>query len=453
MTQVNFQLILPTSNLDVSNYEDPLSFSDTADDVFYVNPLASQTFTIKIQHYSVMDYTGLLPSWRERLSIHDIGQITTTINYRHNETRCDALEVARDRSPLCQPYAHFTFQSSGHVIRNKRTYKTIAETVGAIGGTNSVLVILFLIIYQPINKRLTRDYISKQVFSMVESRESPKKHESQNEELMYKMVEEREKGAKRTRYNWWRCCCCRKKTPSEIAMNKWINESHQRIDESLDVLNIVRNFNYLQVLTNFFFEERHFDLAQYVGFDLWRDYKQREAKKEKANLKLASTLSEKQPDKNLTEIKKMINQRRIANWMVKISEHVAGNLQEPKFLKPQVAEGLDEFFFDQLASTQSGYFGYKTHEENAASTIKEVGHVLTPDLREKENREMLEWPVRKESMNNRRIIEGVQVEEIEVHVPEVEHHLEKINTEADQINKLKPSSNPRPTFFDDLEHE
>lgn len=69
-----------------------------------------------------------------------------------------------------------------------------------------------------------------------------------------------------------KCFCYRKKTKAELEELKRTEEAHRRIEDSLDVLTIVRNFNYLQVLTSFFFEKRHYELAQYVGFELWRKH-------------------------------------------------------------------------------------------------------------------------------------------------------------------------------------
>ena len=162
----NFQMVLPTSNLDISNLEEPISFRPTADDVFYINPTSSQVFSIKLKKFTVKDYIGLMPTWKERLSIHDIGSDTTTINYRNNKIVCDFAEVIEDDNDICQPYLHFSFQSSGVLILNKRSYKTSGETIGAIGGMNSILVIILVLIYGPINENLRKEHIRSRVYDI-----------------------------------------------------------------------------------------------------------------------------------------------------------------------------------------------------------------------------------------------------------------------------------------------
>ena len=166
MVKSNFQLVLPTSNLDISNLEEPISFRPTADDVFYINPTSSQVFSIKLKKFTVKDYIGLMPTWKQRLSIHDIGSDTTTINYRNKKIVCDFAEIIEDDNDIYQPYLHFSFQSSGVLILNKRSYKTAGETIGAIGGMNSILVIILVLIYGPINENLRKEYIRSRVYDI-----------------------------------------------------------------------------------------------------------------------------------------------------------------------------------------------------------------------------------------------------------------------------------------------
>ena len=85
------------------------------------------------------------------------------------------------------------------------------------------------------------------------------------------------------------CCrrvfCC-KKSKRQIEENARLQNMFTRVEESIDVINIVRDFNYLKILVQFLFRKEHKDLAQVVGFELWCK-EQREAQEEAQDLKEA----------------------------------------------------------------------------------------------------------------------------------------------------------------------
>ena len=49
---------------------------------------------------------------------------------------------------------------------------------------------------------------------------------------------------------------------------------YKRVEESIDVINMVRDFNYLKILVHFLFRKEHINTAQIVGFELWHKEKQ-----------------------------------------------------------------------------------------------------------------------------------------------------------------------------------
>lgn len=78
----NFQIILPSSNFDVSNYENPHRFVLNVDDIFYINPTIKQMFNSKIKQVTIKDSGGIFPSWSERKVLYDIGSTLGTQGYR-----------------------------------------------------------------------------------------------------------------------------------------------------------------------------------------------------------------------------------------------------------------------------------------------------------------------------------------------------------------------------------
>jgi hypothetical protein len=67
-----------------------------------------------------------------------------------------------------------------------------------------------------------------------------------------------------------RILCCRKsKRQTELKIKR--ENMYQRVEESIDVINMVRDFNYLKILVHFMFKKQHINTAQLVGFALWNE--------------------------------------------------------------------------------------------------------------------------------------------------------------------------------------
>ena len=176
------------------------------------------------------------------------------------------------------------------------------------------------------------------------------------------LLETLKKIQKKTKENvnnsWWNCCCCRKKTKAELEELKRTEEAHRRIEDSLDVLTIVRNFNYLQVLTSFFFEKRHYELAQYVGFDLWRKHL---AEMEHNNPSVTDDGIEiNQASGSYSARNKTKSRLRIAGEKVKFINTMTLLKKKHKeyrglenIVNPQVVAGLDDFFLGRLSGPDS----------------------------------------------------------------------------------------------------
>lgn len=109
----NFQIMLPSSNFDVSNYENPHRFVLNVDDIFYINPTIKQMFNSKIKQVTIKDSGGIFPSWSERKVLYDIGSTLSTQVY--------TLQVRRSmtRSCACSSSGHSGQMDSG----SEKTYR------------------------------------------------------------------------------------------------------------------------------------------------------------------------------------------------------------------------------------------------------------------------------------------------------------------------------------------
>ena len=69
----------------------------------------------------------------------------------------------------CVPYLQYVIQSSGSINRVSRRYKTISETFAELGGIQSVLYFLVLLIHASYNNRVANRHIAKLLMEEVEA--------------------------------------------------------------------------------------------------------------------------------------------------------------------------------------------------------------------------------------------------------------------------------------------
>lgn len=245
LSKSNIQIVLPTSNFDSSKKKNPTKQMANSDDVFYFNPNLRQQYVYKIRETNVLDYSGALGSWKNSTRYFDMYFGQSTQGYRSNQEATDwtNCQQSTNDDSTCVSYVEFSVQSSSLIVYNKRTYKSLVDTFGVIGGTNGVLMLLIIIIYHPVNKKKRTFNLIQQVYPLLVS-EPPK---SQGRGIY----------------------CCKKKSNEMILWEKKYSTASQRIMESLDITNIVHDFNILKIISHVLMHERHFELAQIVGFGLW----------------------------------------------------------------------------------------------------------------------------------------------------------------------------------------
>ena len=322
IVKANFQILLPLVSYNASNQKRPFSTALQADDIYYVHPLVRQSYAGKIRQLKVTDLVGVLPSWTARANVSDISGVTVTTQFRKNVSQCTAAAVAIPDNQDCLPYYEYVLQSSGIVTINKRSYQTLTETLGNIGGTTQVIFAVLAILYGPINEQRRKVFMLKKLYPLLsenkhglelpsepnepetnqrnggpldtetmpvtgQSLRSPIADNSVLNRLskistLFKNKVRKEadksksdiqaKGTddKKSFLSNLMCCCCKKKSPERLEYEAKVKDAHKRIDTSLDALYIVRYFNLVTVMSNILFDKTHQDLAPYVGLDIWR---------------------------------------------------------------------------------------------------------------------------------------------------------------------------------------
>ena len=312
LATANFQLLVPSTNFNSSDQENPISFVLNADDVYYININLNQKSLVKIKQSYIMDHVGIFPSWTLRKAYFDIGGVDTTAGYRNSTLlSCTSQQILNTSDLTCQSYFEYSFQSSGIIVTNKRTYQSLTTTAGSIGGTNSVVMVLLTMVYLPINKKKRLRFLATQAFPSI----------------FYSDKEEN-----KTFYQ--KICCCRKKSEKEEKMLKHQAEACERVRSILDVENIVKEANIMRSLLLSLLKSYQVPLLQITGLEAW--------KKEKLeNDQEQRVLDEEMKDKKMMCLS-ALNERRRLYRMRQLGKIQWGYRKVEELVKRSKREGIEE---------------------------------------------------------------------------------------------------------------
>ena len=303
MGKANFVLALPSSNFDASNYKNPHSYVTMADDIYYINPNIRQIYGTKVRENQVLDYLGVFDQdWVLRLKFFDFSGWFTNQAYRDGDQLSCTPADAYDPNSSCSSYFELYMQSSGGVSVFKRSYVTLLNVFGDLGGINGIVSFLIIILYQPINHYLRRKFIRKHIYSFIdhkkidlnskkgesssiESITSPQYDRKCSIELQGGKQKEEQTAVNKTHMSFSeafkpqevpkveerksRFGCCRKKTPEELERLKLEKSASEQVISYLDVLNIIKDLSMLKVLIHLLMRSRHIGLAPLLGFKAW----------------------------------------------------------------------------------------------------------------------------------------------------------------------------------------
>jgi len=217
----------------------------------------------------VYNLEGLLPSWSKVKTYYEAEDPILVPQYRdETSTYCTQESAMGPEGSKCSSYFSLNLISSGRVVLRRRQYKSLIELLGTIGGVCGILSTIIGFIYSFINDRQRANFIMQNVYRM---------------NIATKLVEQHD----------GRCCkLCRRKrkdrddrrltivpsgTNAEIKHELSSKEEYERIRQSLDVINLVRDSCYLKVLVEALMTEKHRGLAQRMDIKLWKKQKSKSA--------------------------------------------------------------------------------------------------------------------------------------------------------------------------------
>ncbi len=257
--KVNFMITTPQTSLDLSNLDQPFLRSPNADTFYYIHPGMNQQYFSKIKLNKVQDYRGVVPTWKKRLQFFDIKETFYNIGYR-DQTKifCNPQNLLDYNE--CPPYMEFSFQSSVTTTRINRRYKTLTETFGEIGGIKEVLLMAFMILYSRYHSKRRAEFMIKKVFSFFQDIDN----NEASQLAATKASKDFDLSDQRT------SICCKKKTKKQLLMEQLKTHALKNIENNLNILNMIKEFNLLKILCYFFFKSHHFKLTPILQFNLFR---------------------------------------------------------------------------------------------------------------------------------------------------------------------------------------
>ena len=274
MQKANFQVFMPTTSVNTSNYENHQNFSVSADDVYYINPRVRQIYTSKVKEMQIVDYIGTFPAWKMRTSYFEISSNTFTQMYRDElSVSCTVAQLNENDTPNCLSYFEFTVQSSGEVQVNKRTYNTLEQTLGNIGGLNAILSLVALILYSRINEKKRRDFLLKQIYGE-EVLNYPEETIFRYNRRDNTNANEAKTVTKRIRgfcADLWLGLmpCLRKLSKHQAQHEIFLRLLEKRMYKALDMESIIKSNYLVEIMSKILLDPRHIWLSPMVDFKIW----------------------------------------------------------------------------------------------------------------------------------------------------------------------------------------
>lgn len=145
-----------------------------------------------------------------------------------------------------------------------------------------------------------------------------------------------------------------------------MKEALERVENSLDVCQMVNDLNLLKVISHFMLRERHFGLAQLVGFDLWNREKKEHlrSQKEKNSNNLPSMFVQKVEahDRRRQSKEELLKEKEVyMNMLNEVQKECGKDIEtlknDPSY-NPQIHE-LDKFYGHHLAESSIRLLGLK----------------------------------------------------------------------------------------------
>src|SRR3990167_1003223 len=248
-------LLLPNlMNIDLSNYKEPITSSYNTDLDFAINPSFVQQVTTRLKMVEVWNSNGMFTEDAVVVSQSDFSTQRSQYLFRDpTKLSCSAAEFLVD--PLCTPYILFTVSSSGLKTSFTRGYKGALEIIGDIGGIRDIIFTLGFYLYVLYNDREVKKRLVAQVYSIDSIDKQPHLNKS-----VVKGNAATNQSQTEPQPSKWRCC--KMTYPSSLVSPSTgehepsrqfdEDEAYEQIEKNLDVVNLIRKLNFIEVLLKFF---------------------------------------------------------------------------------------------------------------------------------------------------------------------------------------------------------
>ena len=160
------QVLYPSYTLNFSNFETPRAPFMQSEDYYTIDIQSKQNYYVKLRTNQILDYLGVVPKWIEKDNYVDAGSVKLESQWRdNNQIQCSSLTYKNTKD--CVPYMEITFKSSADLRVMYRRYITSIETLGAIGGSVSVIFSVFSIMMAIVLASGGPDFLANKVFPLI----------------------------------------------------------------------------------------------------------------------------------------------------------------------------------------------------------------------------------------------------------------------------------------------
>lgn len=213
-------------NIDLSDKTSPVSYSANSDYLFKVNSGQVSEVYRKLTKVSILDdsgFTSTLFNQENQFDFSEEDKMLTFNSWRnYSKITCNQSETMVSLATTCSPYLQIETTSSNRYKKTYRSYKGLFETLGEIGGLKELIFLGVFIFYKPYQEVANSASLVSNIFGIKYVRPS--------------ICSKKQK-------------ICRKKQPAEELNEKLTKEAEARIEESLDVINLVKELEFLKFIS------------------------------------------------------------------------------------------------------------------------------------------------------------------------------------------------------------
>ncbi len=240
-------LVEPQFSLDFSNLDSPAKLVPIPISPIILDPGIYMHLDYSMNSNDIVDSYGFLRANRKRKSFIDVrekARITNGRNFRVFQCAADVVQ-----SSSCQPYVSVEIHASGTSVLIERTYRSITDTFGDIGGIKEVLFLAISFFYRIYNQLSLKKFLADTVFDL------RKNSEDFAETILF------DSGSR-----------------NQVFRKKLVKKEIQRvageaIEQATDLVNIIRDMNRLHALVEFVFGPGFEDFHAFIGLGKAQDRK------------------------------------------------------------------------------------------------------------------------------------------------------------------------------------